>query len=315
MNAAEEVVAKFLLGHLGLTISLIALGASVKVANLLAKKWPIPPKDAKWYVRAAHFLLVNWPAWESELEGEVRTLGVPTQKAYPFISVTARPPVDSVEKAREILKEPKPEEPKRGDVGSIDLGIMMCIGVIGFLLVLVFGCGCAPTKGYIRALQVKGEVSDVVVDAHVGWSQLRQTMHDNIRTSATSYQDGLAQLDKVRSTEAKVDAALIVGREAVRKYSEALAAVDAAKRKDWNGLIMEVVTAITTMVGVLSEFGVSVKWAPPTVESKPVTQAVQRGYAREMARAAKCYSFFSEPGGGVRFRQVGCEFASLGGAK
>jgi hypothetical protein len=310
MNAGE-LVASYLVAHLGTAITLVLLAGSVKLANALAKKYPIPPQGAKWYVKVLHFLFVNWPSWESELEGQVRSV-VPG-KAVPFLSYTQRPAADPVEQARKILNE---ESPKRssGDVGAIDIGVMLCIFAVGMALAF-FLAGCGPTNEYVRALQVKGEVSDVVVDAHAGWSQIRQMMHDNIRTSATSYQDGLAQLDKVRSTEAKVDAALIIGREAVRKYSEALVATGATRRKDWNGLIMEVITAITTMVGVLSEFGVSVKWAPPTVESKSVTQAVQRGYAREMARVHKCYTFFSEPSGGVRFHQIGCEFIALGGAR
>lgn len=305
MNA-EEFIAKFLNDHLGATITLVALSASVKLANFLAKKWPIPPATAPWWKRAAHFVLVNWPSWGDELEGEVKGLQTRT-KSLPFVSFTARPPEDPVDKARAVLGEKKPEEPKQDNGGYTNIGIVLCIAASTAIYVLVLLCtGCGPTSGYVRALQVKGEVSDAVVEAHVGWSQMRQMMHDNIRSQATSYADGLAQLDKLRQKEAKADATLIAGREAVRKYSEALAVVGAAKRSDWTGAILEVVTAITTMVAALAEFDVHIKWAPPSIDSKPVTQAVQRGYEHVMARTNKCYTFSKDENDIVRFHRVNC---------
>jgi hypothetical protein len=310
MNAATDVIANILHAHPHLTITLgILLGVSIVASRVIAPRWPIPPQSASKWERALHFLVVNWPAWGVVLGSQFKSLipGV----SVPFLSFTSRPPENPVDQARAILGEKKPEEPKRGDTGAIDVGILLCLGAIGFILAL-FLSGCGPTKGYVRALQIKGEASDALVDAHVGWSQIRQMMHDNIRTNAASLADGLAQLEKLRQKEVKADAALIVGREAVRKYSEALAATGAVKRSDWTGAILEVVTAITTMVVALGEFDVRVKWLPPPVNSRQVTQAIQRGFAREMARARKCYSFSQDDGGAVRFHQVGCELAGTG---
>lgn len=315
MHEAGEYVARFLTNHFDTTIVLLVLAGSVRLANFLAKKWPIPPASAPWWKRAAHFLLVNWPSWGDELEGDVRGLQTRT-KSLPFVSFTSRPTEDPVDKARDVLHEPaKPEEPKK-DGGYADTGIILCIAasVVAYVLVLLCS-GCGPTSGYVRALQIKGEVSDVVLDAHVGWSQIRQMMHDNIRTQATSFADGMAQLDKLRQKEAKADAALIVGRDAVREYSAALAAVGAAKRKDWTAAILAVTAAITTMVAALAEFDVRVKWLPTPVGSKPVTRAIQRGYEREVARARKCYAFSRGSDDTVRFRRVGCEFYALENAQ
>lgn len=310
MNAATDVIANILHAHPRLTIALgILLGVSIVASRLIAPRWPIPPADAPRWKRALHFVVVNWPAWGTVLGAEFKSVipGV----SVPFLSFTSRQPGDSVDQARAILGEKKPEEPKRGDVGAIDVSIMLCIGAIGFVLAL-FLSGCGPTKGYVRALQIKGEASDALVDAHVGWSQVRQMLHDNIRTQTTSLPDGLTQLDKLRQKEAKADAALIVGREAVRKYSEALAVTGAVKRSDWTGAILEVVTAITTMVAALSEFDVHIKWLPPPASSKPVTQAIQRGFAREMARARKCYSLSRDDDGAMRLRQISCELEGTG---
>lgn len=144
---AGEMIAQLLVNHLGTTLTLVALGLTVKTANYLAKKWPIPPKDAKWYVRAAHFVLVNWPTYANELEGEVKSV-VPG-RPVPFLSYTSRTKADAVDKAREMLGEPKPaEEPKgrsSGDVGVIDIGLMMCIFAVGAVLVF-FLAGCDGFK-------------------------------------------------------------------------------------------------------------------------------------------------------------------------
>lgn len=143
MNA-EEFIAKLLSDHLGAAITLVFLSLSIKLANFLAKKWPIPPASAPWWKRAAHFLLVNWPQWGDELEGEVKGLQTST-KAVPFVSWTKRIEPDPTDKAREILGEPKPED-KRADKGFINTTALALLGLISFILVLLFGCGCDGFK-------------------------------------------------------------------------------------------------------------------------------------------------------------------------
>lgn len=64
------------------------LGVWMAVGNAAAQKWPIPPKDAPLWKRAAHFLLVNLPALGSRLQGKT-IYGF--RFAIPFISFTLRP--------------------------------------------------------------------------------------------------------------------------------------------------------------------------------------------------------------------------------
>lgn len=315
----EEAIGNFLRAHPVLTTGFCAtLGLLMVASRLLVKRWPMPAKDAPLWQRALYFVVVNLPDLGRSIDGKT---WMGTTFSIPFLTWTLRATPSAVAEARRVLNEPEPgeETPKKskrdpgGDVGLVDVGIMMCLGAIGFILVLVFGCGCAPEKAYVRSLQLKGEASDAVAEAQRSWDKYCDLRHESIRNNARSLEEGTRAVQEwQRGGEAKGDAVIVAGRAAVGKLREALRAVGAAKRRDWAALASEVVGAISTMISVLAEFGVEVKWAPPSA-SEPQAAAAGAALAAERAvitgapPSRKCYSFFSEPAG-VRFRQVGCEF-------
>lgn len=302
MSELSDFVAKLLHAHPHITaVATVLIGLSILASKVIAPRWSIPSKDAPWYVRAAHFVVVNLPAWGRALDG--RTWAGITW-SIPFLTWTLR----------DVSKLADEEPKKSSSTGFIDIGIMLCIATVSVLtFVLVFLlAGCAPGKEYVRALQVKGEVSDVVSDGHIAWSQIRQAMHDDIRQHATSLADGEQRLERLKQTEKRADDALIIGRESVRKFSEALRAAGAAKRRDWPALITEVIVAVTTMVAALNELGIHVNWAPPAVSLVPVLPAIQRGFDSAVGRSRKCYFFIDG-----RLQQVSCDhyMFALGGTK
>lgn len=59
------------------------------IATLIGRKWPKPAASAKWYAKAGHFLLVDWPAWLASQNGKTY-LGF--KISLPFITWTVSDP-------------------------------------------------------------------------------------------------------------------------------------------------------------------------------------------------------------------------------
>lgn len=237
----------------------VLLGLSIVASKFVAPRWPIPPKDANVFIRVIHFVVVNWPAWGYALAGEVKSIipGAPV----PFLSFTARPVVDPVEQARVVLNEPPA---KKADAGAIDLGILLCIGLIGFVVAAVLAGGCSYDKGYVRALQVKGELSEGATIVHEGWRKFDSAYHDNLLANSTSYVEGVDNLHKwQKGPERRVDIALKAWRDALKSFREALNAPGAAKRGDWTALTVAVIAAATEAITALTDAGVPVEWKLP----------------------------------------------------
>jgi hypothetical protein len=142
MNAGD-LATKILLAHPILLVALTTLiGLSIVASKIIAPRWPIPPATAPWWKKALHFALVNWPAWGATLGDEVKSLVPGT--TIPFVSFTVRTTADPVDKAREVLNE-RPPRSGSGDVGSIDIMVLACIGLVGFIIVFVLS-GCDGFK-------------------------------------------------------------------------------------------------------------------------------------------------------------------------
>lgn len=266
-DLVHAALTQYLQAHPRLILTLlIVIPLTVIGARLLAAKIPIPPANAPKWERALHFLLINWPSWGTALEGEVKSL-IPG-RAPPFLSVTVRPPVDSVEVAREVLKEKKTGN---GNAGAIDVSILICIALITFVTALVMaGGGCSFDKGYVRALQIKGELSEGATIAHASWHTFDGFYHDNIVSEAKTFEIGMAKLRAwQQSDEKRADAALRAWRDALKTYREALMAAGAAQRSDWAALIIQTVSAAAEAIAVLADVGVAVDWHLPAIPEIP----------------------------------------------
>lgn len=112
--------------------ALYFLGAWFAIGNAVGTKWPIPPTSAPAWKRAAHFLLVNIPAYGRKLQG--RTIYGFTF-AIPFLSFTVRP--DDTTGAL-----PPPSRPTNGQSGRASLVLLMVIGIIGLCCAIAMA-GCA----------------------------------------------------------------------------------------------------------------------------------------------------------------------------
>ncbi len=281
--------AAFLHAH-AFTICLV-IGIWIVVGTVLAKEWPMPPKDApKWKI-VAHFLLVNWPEFGRGLDGKT-WMGTPF--SIPFLSWTKRVEqlVDVVDKARELLHEPAvtsatvstttaagdtatataektpAESPSaKKDAGFIDLVFLMILGAIVFFIALVTAAGCAPTDAYVTAVRVKGDLSEALYDAHAAWIAFDQQHHADILKDATSLEDGNLRLAAWEVTEKKVDDGFVAARKAIEAYSLVLKAADADQRKDYVAAIALASEAVSTIVSLLSELGVTIQ--DNTVIRKP----------------------------------------------
>jgi hypothetical protein len=139
---AKNYVANWLLAHPAIVgILLFLLGLSIVASKVLAPRWPVPPVEAPTWKKVLHFVFVNLPEFGRNLDGKT---WMGTEFSVPFVSWSPRPNV-SVDKAREVLNEPsvaKSVPPAKQDTGIIDSAILLCIGVIGFVLA-IFLSGCA----------------------------------------------------------------------------------------------------------------------------------------------------------------------------
>lgn len=68
---------------------MMALAVWIFVATFLARRWPKPAADAKWYVKLAHFALVDLPSLAATLNGKT-WMGMTI--SIPFITWTVRDP-------------------------------------------------------------------------------------------------------------------------------------------------------------------------------------------------------------------------------
>lgn len=149
-------------------------------------------------------------------------------------------------------------EARTKDTGVIDLAIMAVIGAIGLIIAIVLS-GCAPTDAYVTALKVKGSASDTLLTAYQAWRIYDGVHQDSIINGTTDRSVAMKELAAWRDgTQRKVDDAFVVARDAVTTYSKALAAADAAKKKDWGAAISNVTAAVSELLSTLAAAGIDI---------------------------------------------------------
>jgi len=146
------------------------------------------------------------------------------------------------------------------DTGLIDLGMMMVIAGIGFLIALVLsGSGCAPTDAYVAAVRIKGEASDTVRAAYGAWRTFDRKQQDDIVNRSTTREEVLKNTtDWWNNVESKVDNAFETADQALATYSEALKAANAVKQKDFTAAVSAVSKAVADLIGLLASVGVTI---------------------------------------------------------
>jgi len=165
--------------------------------------------------------------------------------------------VKSVPQVAGLQAAPVPEA-RTKDTGVIDLAIMAVIGAIGLIIAIALS-GCAPTDAYVTALKVKGSASDTLLTAYQAWRVYDGVHQDSIIAGNNDRAVALQQLAAWRDgTQRKVDDAFVVARDAVTTYSKALAAADAAKKKDWGAAISNVTSAVSELLSTLAAAGIDI---------------------------------------------------------
>ena len=239
----------------------------IALGNVLATRWQIPARTAPWYVRVAHFVLVNLPHYGAALRGR-SVFGLPFD--FPVLSWTLRL-ADALDAPKE---EPTAAPPRGGQGGFVSVSTLLLIGLIAcvglaFLAISSVLSGCAPTEAYVVALKAESLAANTYVDSYEAWRRTAYLHQEQIRSGASSREDGAVKLAAWRAVRDGVDAKFSLLRDAIKAYAAALAAGGAARESDYGAAAAGVIAAIADLAQALKDAGVDVPLPKVSLPLRP----------------------------------------------
>ena len=229
---------------------LYVLGAWVAAGNAVAKKWPIPPANAPKWKRALHFVAVNLPALGRALQG--RTIWGFTF-AIPLLSFTLRD-----DSPGQTGGDHAP--PPNGQSGRASVTVLLWLALLaGLCGVALAGTGCATVCSDMTNATCARKVLTGVDAADGAAARLGAAWVHECGSKAQALSDPKASDEAFTQCE-KTGAILVTSlQEVVDGVNVAAPAVDvaeAAKSKDYSGILAPVYAAVQALYKAFADAGV-----------------------------------------------------------
>lgn len=205
-------------------------------ASFLASRWPKPPMTARWYVRLAHALAVDWPSWVAAQNGRT-WMGL--RVSIPYLTWTqSTPNADDKEEPKTAART------KQG--GFASLIVILGLALIGLGLALAMA-GCAPgTDGLRQACATEERTLAGGYESAAAWYRAKIQAAKDLAPS-----DGKAasaSLSKATATYDKALAAFDAAGAAAKTQCSLADAIDAGEKHDVKALIGQV-GVVTSNIG------------------------------------------------------------------